>query len=325
MDTPLTPPVVTPVQPKKKRSRRWLWFIPGLIVGAYVVIALGICQFGWTGKVGRSLSRYVPVPVGMLNWRPLLAHSVLEQTRALEVFQAYQKSSSLPTDVVEDARASAVTKVIKDAGLEAMLKKYDLTISDSEISTAYAAQVAQTGSTDTIESALKELYGWTPVQFQRYVVRQDVGRDKLMSKLSFDESLSKTQAEQAATVKSQISADGANMAEIAKRYSQDAYASNGGETDFISRGDLTSELEDVAFSLDLKKVSDVIHTKYGFHVIQVVERKGEGDDAQVKLRSIFIAAPSVDDAVEKYLADHAPKLWLRGFRWDSATKSAVAT
>jgi len=68
--------------------------------------------------------------------------------------------------------------------------------------------------------------------------------------------------------------NGADFAEMAKKYSEDtASAPNGGDIGLISKGSTVPEFENVAFALEIGKVSDVIETTYGYHILKVTEKK----------------------------------------------------
>ncbi|MBZ5514225.1 MAG: peptidyl-prolyl cis-trans isomerase [Acidobacteriia bacterium] len=66
---------------------------------------------------------------------------------------------------------------------------------------------------------------------------------------------------------------GADFGEMAKKYSEDSSASNGGEIGWIVRGQTVKEFEDAAFSMKPGQVSDLIKTTYGFHIIKVLDRQ----------------------------------------------------
>ncbi len=70
--------------------------------------------------------------------------------------------------------------------------------------------------------------------------------------------------------------NGESFSAIARLYSEDpGSAKNGGELGFLGRGQLFPEFEAVAFSLKKGEVSEIVKTKAGFHIIQLVERRGE--------------------------------------------------
>lgn len=62
---------------------------------------------------------------------------------------------------------------------------------------------------------------------------------------------------------------------LAKLYSEDpGSASKGGELGFFGRGDMVTEFEAAAFALKPGEVSPIIETQYGFHILQLIERRG---------------------------------------------------
>ena len=68
-------------------------------------------------------------------------------------------------------------------------------------------------------------------------------------------------------------------------YSEDTEsAKKGGEIGFLTRGELEKPYADAAFSLTKNTVSKIVETKYGFHIIQLIDRKGE----MVNTRHILI-------------------------------------
>lgn len=69
----------------------------------------------------------------------------------------------------------------------------------------------------------------------------------------------------------------ADFAMLARLYSEDTEsAKRGGELGFVGKGQLVSEFADVAFNLnDPKRVSRIVQTEYGYHIIQLIEKKGD--------------------------------------------------
>ena len=68
---------------------------------------------------------------------------------------------------------------------------------------------------------------------------------------------------------------GEKFSMLAALYSQDPGTSNkGGELGFFSRGDMVTEFESAAFALQPGEVSPIVETQYGFHIIQLIERRG---------------------------------------------------
>ena len=88
---------------------------------------------------------------------------------------------------------------------------------------------------------------------------------------------------------------GEDFATLAVLYSQDGSAKNSGELGFTNRGDLVPEFEAAAFKLKSGEVSPVVETKFGFHIIQLIERRGD----QINVRHILIRPKVSDEDIRK--------------------------
>jgi len=78
---------------------------------------------------------------------------------------------------------------------------------------------------------------------------------------------------------------GEDFKTLAILYSDDIVsAKNGGELGYVNRGDLVPEFERAAFKLKEGEVSEIVITKFGMHIIQLIDRKGE----QINVRHILV-------------------------------------
>lgn len=95
--------------------------------------------------------------------------------------------------------------------------------------------------------------------------------------------------------------NGEDFGALAVLYSEDpGSAKKSGELGFTNRGELYPEFEAVAYNLKGNEVSQVIESKAGYHIIQLIERRGE----RINVRHILIQPkPSIEDiaAAKKYL------------------------
>lgn len=84
----------------------------------------------------------------------------------------------------------------------------------------------------------------------------------------------------------------ADFSTLAILYSESPEGVRGGETGFMGRGQLVPEYAAVAFNLnDPRKVSKIVETEYGFHIIQLIEKRGD----RINTRHILLR-PRVSEA-----------------------------
>lgn len=90
--------------------------------------------------------------------------------------------------------------------------------------------------------------------------------------------------------------EGERFSTLAVLYSEDpGSARKGGELGFYGRGELYPEFEAVAFTLKDGEISEIVETEAGFHIIQMIERRGE----YVNVRHILLMAKVSPVALEK--------------------------
>lgn len=92
----------------------------------------------------------------------------------------------------------------------------------------------------------------------------------------------------------------ASFQTLARLYSEDpGTARQGGELDYTGRGLLDPAFAAVAFNLtDPKKISKVVESEFGFHIIQLVDKRGD----KVKVRHILRKPHVTDEAINRAIA-----------------------
>lgn len=78
--------------------------------------------------------------------------------------------------------------------------------------------------------------------------------------------------------------NGDNFNSLATLYSDDGSAAKGGELGFFTRGQMVPEFEAAAFKLKPDTISKVIETKYGYHILKLINRKGDN----INVRHILV-------------------------------------
>ncbi|MCH5181819.1 MAG: peptidylprolyl isomerase [Prevotellaceae bacterium] len=85
---------------------------------------------------------------------------------------------------------------------------------------------------------------------------------------------------------------------LARFYSQDASARNGGELGYSGKNQWVPEFANVAFSLnDPKKVSKIVKTEFGYHILQLIDKRGD----RVNVRHILLKPEIEEEEYERRL------------------------
>jgi peptidyl-prolyl cis-trans isomerase SurA len=155
--------------------------------------------------------------------------------------------------------------------------------------------------------------GDTPSTPQNIMVTQTLSRHILLRSRA---GLTDQDAERRlAGYRDQIRVKTADFGELAKKYSEDGSASNGGNLGWMGPGDLVPEFDQAMNRLQIGEVSNPVKTEFGWHLIQVLERR-EAQLTVEKQRQFARAA------IRERKFDQAYQDWLRELR-DTATVKII--
>lgn len=98
--------------------------------------------------------------------------------------------------------------------------------------------------------------------------------------------------------------DGEDFGEIAKRYSDSSTKDQGGYLGKYKRGELAKELEDKVFAMKRNQLTDILETKQGYLILQVLEHYDEGQQSLDKVRNEInekLYSARMEPAMREYL------------------------
>jgi peptidyl-prolyl cis-trans isomerase C len=98
---------------------------------------------------------------------------------------------------------------------------------------------------------------------------------------------------------------GADFAKLSKERSKDPTAAQGGDLGYFTKDQVPPEIADVAFKLDKGQISDPVKTQYGWHIIEVEDKRTRPiptfDEARPQLEE-YVARRAEADLVQKLRA-----------------------
>lgn len=99
--------------------------------------------------------------------------------------------------------------------------------------------------------------------------------------------------------------NGADFTELARQYSEDASANNGGDLGWVNPGDTVPQFEEAMNLLAPNEISEPVRTPFGWHIIQVLERRKQDmtkEAARFKARQ-EIRARKAEEAYEDWVRE----------------------
>jgi peptidyl-prolyl cis-trans isomerase SurA len=100
---------------------------------------------------------------------------------------------------------------------------------------------------------------------------------------------------------------GADFAAQAKLYSEDGSAAQGGDLGWVSPGVFVADFERAMNALKIGQISNLVQTEFGWHLIQVIERRNADISVEQKKQQASMA-------IRSFKSDEAYQEWLRQLR-----------
>lgn len=237
---------------------------------------------------------------------PEIKCSALQQmlTQKLLAQQAIIDSVSVTEDQVDNEIDRRLRSMISRANGQERLEEF-LNRSVIQYKDEIRPDVKEQLVANKMQSKITENVGITPLEVRRYF--EAIPKDSLpnfnteveIGEIVSYPKLNKTEKEsfrdKAEALRLRIKG-GEDFATLARLYSQDpGSAKEGGELGFMDRTGLVKEFAAMAFKLKSGELSPAFETEYGFHVLQVIERRGE----QVNVRHILVKTEPTQASLER--------------------------
>lgn len=270
------------------RDHRGLWLvISGIATGLAVFIlifAVLIYKYHSNSRIVYAVSRVVPYPFMKVNGDFIGYKEYLFELGSVKQYYQSQPGSNGQAPVnfntpegktkLKQLQQQVSAQLKTDEVTQQLIDKNKITVSTSELNTQLDQITKSAGGDQKVREVLAKYYGWTYDDLKRKVKFQ-LAKQKLQQKIANNPSLDAQAKAKAEMVLGKVKAGG-DFATLAKQYSQDtATASNGGDLGSISRGQMVKPFEDAVFALQPGQVSDLVKTQYGYHIIKVIDKKGD--------------------------------------------------
>ncbi len=306
--TPVTNPgTEAPVEGKKNLKRTLTLAgvsLAGLALLSLAVLSVLIYGYRSENSAVRAVSSVVPFPAERVN------SSFVSYEDYLFTYDSYRQFYKSQTGAdgkplvdfnsadgqakLKELREKVLDQLASDAVVAQLASEQKLTVSDKEVDEALQSTYKSNGGEKQVKEVLAKIYGWDIDDFER-VLRKDLLAKKLEQKVTADPKVDAQSKAKAQDVLNQAK-NGADFGDLAKKYSQDtASAANGGDLGFFSKGQMVPEFEAASFALQPGQTSDLVKTKYGYHIIKVLEKKED------QVRASHVLVKTVD--FNQYLQD----------------------
>lgn len=214
----------------------------------------------------------------------------------MAVFTADQSNAGItPTDAEITAQFTASQETYRSAekrrvrylSIDAEALRATRTVTPAEVDARYRESIAMFTTPEQVRAS-------------HILFKTGEGKDEAAQRKAAEDVLAKVKA-------------GGDFAALAKQYSEDTSAAQGGDLNFFAREAMVKEFSDSAFSMQPGQVSDIVKSQFGFHIIKTTERRAGGTqpladvraqiEDQLKFEKAGAEAQSIADQAAKEIDD----------------------
>jgi len=273
------------------QSRKTLKFISVFLTSLATILflvefvfAILIYAFKNDSKITQVITNYIPYPVALINFNPVLAKDFFFEKNYIEHF--YNQSQK---EIPEDTGQEIYDQIIDNKLLELKAPEYGVKITDGEVDQTIQTLIDQNGGEEEVKKVLSNYYGLNLTEFRKLVYSQllrvrmsetvpvQIHASHILIKV--DKNAAEPVVAEAKAkidgIYKELTESNADFAEKAKNSSDDTGSNEqNGDLGWFGYDQMVKPFEDAAFQLELDKVSEPIRTDYGWHIIKVTEKKG---------------------------------------------------
>ncbi|MBE7178704.1 MAG: peptidylprolyl isomerase [Mucilaginibacter polytrichastri] len=268
---------------------------------------------GVVGVVGNSIILESDVEMGYARFlaegmqpNPEVKCNVLQQllSQKLLAQQAVIDSVSVTPEQVDEEVDRRMRYMVQRAGSQEELEKF-LGRSIIQYKEEARTDVQEQLVSQKMQQTITEKVNVTPQEVKAFFDKIPVdslpnyNKEVEVGEIVFEPKLNKEEKEtfkdKAERLRLRVK-DGEDFGTLARLYSQDpGSATQGGDLGFADRGTFVKEFASWAFKLKPNEISPVFETQFGFHFLQVTERRGE----QVRVRHILVTTAPTEASMER--------------------------
>lgn len=155
-----------------------------LWIGWFSITMLGILSpFVFSYELSVRLSKVSPVPYGLVGDTPIFLATFDKELQALTKFQSQQVGEGVSNDVL---RQQVELAVVRRYLSYTLAREEQIWISQSDIDVEVSRVIEKAGSIDQVVKSIADLWGWSLLDYEKYIVRPLLTKRALQEKIGQD-------------------------------------------------------------------------------------------------------------------------------------------
>ncbi len=273
-------------------------FLKTVVVSIVILIVIfisGIYLGGWRGSIVNKVAKIIPFPALYVDGNMVKAYTFLNDLDALE---KYMERLAVPASQSQ-LKKQVIQSLIEKNVIYNIAQEKGISLSDQEINEMIDFLKVEEG--EEVEELIKQLYDWNIEEYTQNVLAPLLLAQKVEEDFNNSDIMSYLEADMAGYLnKLEISPE--KFAEIASGVNDDNTKFVGGDLGWFSLGDMVPEFELAILDMEEGRISQIIETRFGLHIIKLEERVISPDgQTTFKASHIFRQTPSFKDYLDQQI------------------------
>ncbi len=302
-----------------ENSRKMAWMIGGTVGGLLVLFLLvfGVLIYKYqnSSRIVQLVSQVVPYPAQKVNGSFISYGDYLFEVNSIKHYYLSQTGADNKPTIdfntadgkkkLKELQKQELKRMQQEAVVKQLAAKEKVKVSNKEVDKQVEQITKSAGGEQKVKDVLKKFYGWD-VNDLKTKIRMQLLQQKVATKIQSDPKLGAQAKAKANDALGKVT-KGGDFAALAKEYSQDSSAANGGDLGFFGKGQMVKPFEDAAFGQEPGQVSKLVKSQFGYHIIKTIEFNA--DKSQVHAAHILIKTVDFD----QYLKEQVDKAKINQF------------
>ncbi|MEX0934509.1 MAG: peptidylprolyl isomerase [Candidatus Saccharimonadales bacterium] len=274
--------------------------LSSLVLAVVSIFAVLIYHYQSDSDLVYGASKVIPYPVGTIDRSLITYEDYLFELRTLKSSASSQIGDGQDIDFtteegqeqLETLKTLAMTEAQRKIMTRNLARENGIKVSRSDLSTEIDHFIEQEGGQEQLEQAIDSFFGWSMRDFRKVIKLQMLEKELILD--SANSVLARAH-------------DGEDFVELARNFSSDGSASEGGDLGFVDEDTpFVEEFKEAALSLEVGEISGLVETQFGFHVIKATEESDEG----IRVSHILIDRSYAQRQVQERLEDANPRVFI---------------
>lgn len=277
-------------------------------------------------RIAGKISKVVPFPAAIVKWNHVVYLNELDgNLNSVKKLYETKKFSSegLRVDFTTEAgekrleikKREILNKMVEDEIVETLSKERGIEITQAQVDEAVSEQLNEYGTTNDVKKDLLESYGWSIDDFKKQVVLPNMYAQVLAEKVLSEQGSDAIAKQKIEKAKAEIKG-GAKFEDVVLKYSEGTSKNDKGELGWVKKDQMLEELSAIVFSDKNLEKGSIIESPIGFHIVEIEEKKKEGEEDVVKLKQIFVSKNTFADWLESQKKQMNVWVPMKEFKWE---------